>query len=114
MLPVDIVGWSAASLMVATFSCQNPLWMRRLAVCTNLAFISYACLAALAPVLALHVLLLPINVWRCWQCMTCHQQANQFKFRTRQLADVPHTTAGPGKSAGSQRHRKRRLYESGF
>lgn len=64
----DIVGWSAAALMLATFSCRDPLWMRRLAVCTNLAFVSYALLASLMPIFALHALLLPINMWRCWQC----------------------------------------------
>lgn len=64
MTPVDILGWSAALLMVATFSCRDPLWMRRLAVCTNLAFIGYACVAWLPPVLALHALLLPINLMR--------------------------------------------------
>jgi hypothetical protein len=68
-MPVsDFAGWTAAALMVATFSCRNPLWMRSLAVCTNLAFITYGVLASLAPVLALHSLLLPINVWRYRQC----------------------------------------------
>jgi hypothetical protein len=38
--------------------------MRGLAVCTNLAFIGYAVVATLPPVLALHLLLLPINLWR--------------------------------------------------
>lgn len=64
---VDAMGWSAASLMVATFSCRDPRWMRVLAVCTNVAFISYAVHAHLAPVLALHILLLPINLARWWQ-----------------------------------------------
>jgi hypothetical protein len=62
-----MLGWIAAALMVATFSCRNPLWMRPLAVSTNLAFIGYACVAGLAPVLALHALLLPINLLRWWQ-----------------------------------------------
>jgi hypothetical protein len=67
MIPADTLGWIAAALMVATFSCRDPLWMRPLAVCTNLAFIAYACIAGLAPVLALHALLLPINLMRWWQ-----------------------------------------------
>lgn len=63
----DTLGWSAAALMVVTFSCRDPRRMRPLAVCTNLAFIGYACSAGLAPVLALHALLLPINLLRWWQ-----------------------------------------------
>lgn len=114
MTPGDIVGWTAASLMVATFSCQNPLWMRRLAVCTNLAFIGYACLAALAPVFALHVLLLPINLWRCWQCMRRHGRTRQFQCRTPQETGFLHTRPVHGNSAGFQTNRKRRLYENSF
>ncbi len=64
----DALGWCAAALMVATFSCRNPLWMRPLAVCTNLAFIGYAFGAGLPPVLALHALLMPVNLLRWWQC----------------------------------------------
>lgn len=67
--PADSIGWSAAALMVATFSCRDPLWMRPLAVCTNAAFIGYACFAALAPVLVLHALLLPINLLRWRQSL---------------------------------------------
>jgi hypothetical protein len=37
--------------------------VRPLAVATNVAFIGYGALAALPPVLALH-LLLPVNLWR--------------------------------------------------
>ena len=65
----DTLGWSAAALMVVTFSCRDPRRMRPLAVCTNLAFIGYACSAGLAPVLALHALLLPINLLRWRQSL---------------------------------------------
>jgi CRP/FNR family transcriptional regulator, cyclic AMP receptor protein len=65
--PSDMLGWTAASLMVATFSCRDARWMRPLAVCTNLAFIAYGWHAGLAPVLALHALLLPINALRWFQ-----------------------------------------------
>jgi hypothetical protein len=67
MMPPDTLGWVAATLMVATFSCRDTLWMRPLAVCNNLAFIAYACVAVLALVLAMHALLLPINLLRWWQ-----------------------------------------------
>ncbi len=65
----DWPGWLAAALMVATFGCREARWMRPLAVATNLAFIGYSLTAALAPVLALHALLLPINLWRWWECI---------------------------------------------
>jgi len=60
----DILGWAAAALMVATFSCREARHLRPLAVATNLAFVGYGAAAGLMPVLALHLLLLPINLWR--------------------------------------------------
>lgn len=60
----DVLGWLAAGLMVATFGCREAGAMRPLAVATNLAFIGYGLAASLAPVLTLHLLLLPINLWR--------------------------------------------------
>jgi uncharacterized delta-60 repeat protein len=61
----DVLGWLAAALMVATFGCREARAMRPLAVATNLAFIGYGLAASLVPVLTLHLLLLPINLWRC-------------------------------------------------
>jgi CRP/FNR family transcriptional regulator, cyclic AMP receptor protein len=65
----EFVGWCAAALMVATFSCRSAPRMRSLAVCTNLAFIAYGGLAGLHPVTALHVLLLPINLFRLFELL---------------------------------------------
>lgn len=64
MAEADLLGWSAAALMVCTFACREPRCMRPLAVLTNLAFIGYGAAASLMPVLVLHALLLPINLWR--------------------------------------------------
>ncbi|MBL8343821.1 MAG: hypothetical protein JNN03_00105 [Rubrivivax sp.] len=63
----DTIGWVAAALMVATFSCREARALRPLAVATNVAFIGYGLMASLPPVLVLHMALLPINLWRCLQ-----------------------------------------------
>lgn len=60
----ELLGWTAAALMVATFACREARAMRALAVGTNLAFIGYGALASLTPVLVLHLVLLPVNLWR--------------------------------------------------
>jgi hypothetical protein len=64
----DVLGWLAAGLMVATFGCREARAMRPLAVATNVAFIGYGMAASLVPVLTLHLLLLPINLWRWAEC----------------------------------------------
>ena len=80
----DWLGWLAAALMLATFACREARCMRPLAVGTNLAFIGYGLTAGLAPVLALHAMLLPINLWRWWECT---------RLRTAHAA--PAGTVGP-------------------
>ncbi|MDZ7654022.1 MAG: hypothetical protein U5L03_16430 [Burkholderiaceae bacterium] len=64
MNEADLAGWFAATLMLCTFASREARVMRLLAIATNLAFIGYGVLAALPPVLVLHLLLLPINLWR--------------------------------------------------
>lgn len=73
----DILGWSAAALMVATFSCRDARHLRPLAVATNLAFVGYGAAAGLLPVLVLHLLLLPINLWRWAQAVALSRQGMQ-------------------------------------
>ena len=68
MVDAEPLGWTAAALMVGTFACRRPRTMRTLAMATNVAFIGYGLAASLTPVLALHALLLPINLWRWADC----------------------------------------------
>jgi hypothetical protein len=63
----DALGWIAAGLTVATFSCERPIALRLCALAANVAFIAYGASAGLWPVLALHATLLPINLVRLLQ-----------------------------------------------
>jgi hypothetical protein len=63
----DLLGYSAAALMLVTFLSQSMTTLRVIAIASNLLFIAYALAATLPPVLLLHGLLLPLNVWRLWQ-----------------------------------------------
>ncbi|MCY7369986.1 MAG: hypothetical protein LH479_03735 [Polaromonas sp.] len=63
----DALGWIAAGLTVATFSCVQPVALRVCALAANAAFIAYGASAGLWPVLVLHAALLPINVMRLLQ-----------------------------------------------
>jgi hypothetical protein len=60
----DAVGWTAAALMVLSFSCREARHLRPLAVATRLAFVAYGAMAGLAPVQALQLPLRPINLRR--------------------------------------------------
>ncbi len=61
------IGWAAAVLTFVTFVSSGMRRLRVLALAANGAFVAYALLAGLWPVLALHLALLPINLWRLLQ-----------------------------------------------
>ena len=61
---VEPLGYLASALVLATFCMRDMRRLRWMAIASNLAFIAYALLADLAPVLVLHLLLLPVNVQR--------------------------------------------------
>lgn len=65
----DVLGWSAAGLTLLAISCDDLVRLRHVALSANTAFIAYGLTAQLWPVLALHVVLVPINAWRLWQTL---------------------------------------------
>lgn len=69
----EALGWLAASLMLLTFSCVDARTLRVCAVAANLAFIAYGLAAHLMPVVALHCVLLPVNLTRLVQAMARHR-----------------------------------------
>jgi hypothetical protein len=72
-LPViDGIGFAAAGLVLATFCMRSMRALRWVAIASNLAFIAYGYLGSLAPVLLLHLLLLPVNAYRLAQLYRPH------------------------------------------
>jgi hypothetical protein len=64
MNTVEGIGYLAASLVLATFCMKSMDALRLAAIASNMAFIAYGYLGYLAPVLLVHALLLPINIYR--------------------------------------------------
>ena len=67
MQTTDLIGYIASALVLATFYMRSMRTLRCVALASNLAFIGYACLAHLIPVLVLHTLLLLLNAFRLLQ-----------------------------------------------
>ena len=79
-LPVtDGVGFAAAGLVLATFCMRSMSALRWVAIASNLAFIAYGYLGNLAPVLLLHMLLLPVNICRLAQLRGAHVRSGPSK-----------------------------------
>jgi hypothetical protein len=60
----DLAGYLASTMVLLTFLTKDMRLLRVLGILSNVAFIAYAVLDSLTPVLVLHLLLLPINVFR--------------------------------------------------
>ena len=65
------IGFIASALVLAAFGMKDMVHLRVVAICSNIAFIAYALLLHLPPILVLHVMLLPLNGWRLAQALHC-------------------------------------------
>ena len=61
---VSLFGWIAASLVLSSFYFRNMASLRLASIASNVMFIIYAILANAWPILVLHCLLFPLNLWR--------------------------------------------------
>lgn len=64
MRAAEFVGYLASALVFATFYMKTLTPMRVVAIASNIAFIGYGYLGEMLPILVLHSVLLPLNIWR--------------------------------------------------
>lgn len=60
----ELMGLLASALVVLTFCMKTMLPLRLVAIASNVVFIAYGAMAELYPVLLLHAILLPINLYQ--------------------------------------------------
>ena len=65
----ELIGYLASLLVLMTFCMSGMVALRTLAIASNVAFIAYAALVGISPVLVLHALLLPMNAYRLLQAV---------------------------------------------
>jgi len=63
------IGFIASALVLAAFGMKDMVNLRIVAICSNFAFIGYALILHLLPILVLHIILLPLNGWRLAQAL---------------------------------------------
>lgn len=61
---IEFAGYVASGLVFATFCMRTMIPLRVIAIGSNIAFIVYGYFGHLYPVLILHLVLLPMNIWR--------------------------------------------------
>lgn len=72
-----LVGYCAALLVFLTFAMKTMVPLRIVGLVSNVFFIAYGYLDAAYPVLALHVVLLPLNAWRLHQMLELVRQVSE-------------------------------------
>jgi hypothetical protein len=63
----DLVGYAASAMVLATFCTSSMLYLRLVAIGSNILFILFGSMAHIHPVLLLHLVLLPVNLARLMQ-----------------------------------------------
>ena len=67
--PWDAAGYLASGLVITAFCMKDIVSLRLAAIFSNIAFLVYGIALGLAPVWALHAILLPLNGWRLIQVL---------------------------------------------
>jgi CRP/FNR family transcriptional regulator, cyclic AMP receptor protein len=73
----EIAGYLAALLVFLTFYMKTMIPLRIVGICSNCAFIVYAYLGGLYPVLILHLILLPLNTLRLREMLRLTKQVRE-------------------------------------
>jgi hypothetical protein len=60
----EILGYVGGLLVFTTFYLKTMVRLRVVAIASNLIYIAYSQMGHLVPILVLHTLLLPLNIWR--------------------------------------------------
>jgi len=79
----EIIGYLAASLVLLTFLMRSMLTLRLMGLASNIAFLAYAHIEGLMPILVLHMLLVPINIYRIRQLSHSHFRKLKRRPRSR-------------------------------
>lgn len=74
-MATNLAGYVASALVLTTFITNDMRLLRTVGIFSNLAFITYGAMGGLVPVLALHLLLLPVNILRLLQLRVPRQRA---------------------------------------
>lgn len=71
---VSDIGYLASAFVFAGFCMHTMIPLRVAAICSNITFIAYGALGGIYPVLILHLLLLPMNIWHISQTLRLKKQ----------------------------------------
>ncbi len=77
----DMLGYAASCAVLASFLMRTMVSLRLVAILSNVLFAAFGYIQNIHPVLFLHMVLLPINVWRLFalpQAVHAHGRLHVF------------------------------------
>lgn len=74
---IDAAGFLAGGFVILAFYCTRAIPLRGFAIASNLLFVLYGFERDLAPIAILHLVLLPLNVWRLREALSPVPQARR-------------------------------------
>jgi len=102
----EIVGYVASALLLATFSVRTMIPLRILGIASSVAFWTYGALNGLLPLVVLHTILLPVNVYRFFEMQRLTREMRDASENAKGFAAfLPFTTA-VSRPAGATLFRK--------
>ena len=105
MSAIDLLGYSAALAVLATFCMSSIVHLRILAILSNGLFGLYGLLAHLYPVFLLHAILLPINLLKLAQLdLPLQNKSSIISSTLWWVVRKEQVTLGPFNSEGDRLH----------
>ena len=101
---IDLIGWVAALLTLLAFTSRDVRLLRCASLGASLAFITYGAASSTWPVLALHTVLLPVNLLRLLELHRENRSTGQ-----QHQHQTPTATSSLRKQLASARKPLRRL-----
>jgi hypothetical protein len=109
----ELIGYLASLLVLMTFCMSGMVALRAVAIASNVAFIAYAALAGISPVLVLHALLLPMNAYRLLQAVRERRRDRAAVRDTPDLAPTAMPSSTQSVSEGRAPEEVTRFYRVG-
>src|SRR6516165_4709469 len=101
MSAIDLLGYSAALAVLATFCMSSIVHLRIVAILSNVLFVSYGLLAHLYPVFLLHAILLPINLLKLAQLdLSLQNKSSIISSKLLRIVRKEQVALGPFNSEG--------------
>ena len=74
---IEVIGWIASALTIATYAMNTMLALRILAIGSSVFFLIYGLALQVWPLVGMEMILVPINCYRLWQLLSLRKRVSR-------------------------------------